>query len=459
MVDEKLLKFCYADYQNKLEHYDDINRYYYGNYSANNNFINMVPEYKKTKVKTNFIQKLVDEEADYSFGNKITYSSKDDNKEVINDIDYALNNNKEDYDLNLGRSLINFGVAFEINSLDKNGKFKNKSVDPLSGYIYLDEHDEPLLFLHVFTKRFENKTYIDVYDDKFIYHYDNNFVEVLPATPHFFGVLPVGVGIVGGKMYTEERGYVEGDKTIYRAIKTIQDAFEDNLSDMTTEIGDIKNAILKMFGIELEDELDEEGNVKVDKDGNVIKKQPVIKNNSILYFGDKNVEDAEWLIKNINDAFIKNTRDDLKDLIYVLTSHVDQNEKMQSNLSGMALRTRMNSLESKCGDNEKALINILKVRLICLFKYLFLTQSKLYDPNLIKIEFTPNIPSDDAATADMISKIPHEVVSNETKRGWLSKINNVVAEGEKIKKEMEEMSPEVDLDNISQHEGETYETE
>ncbi|MGL5440807.1 MAG: phage portal protein [Filifactoraceae bacterium] len=445
-MDIDILKKCYDDFLSNLTHYEDINRYYWGNFKEGT-ILNAIPG-KSINIKTNFIQKLVDEEARYSFGNPITYTSKDDNEQVIKDIDYYLQANKEDHDIILGETLIKFGAAFEINYLDKYKKFKNKIIDPLEGYMYFDEYGEPLFFMRIFTKSFSDKVYIDVYDDKYIYHYDNKFNELISPTSHYFGVVPVGFGTIGGKVYTEERGYVEGDKTIYRTIKTIQDAFEENISDMATEISEIKNAILKMFGIELEDEVDEKGNVVIDEKGEPKKRQPVIKNNSILYFGDKKIEDAEWLIKNINDTFIKNTRDELKDLIYTLTSHVDQNQKMQSNISGMALRTRMNSLENKCVDNEKALSSILRTRLICLFRYLDVKESKVYDPGLIKIEFTPKIPVDDVATADIISKIPQEVVSNETKRSWISKINNPVAEGEKIKKELLEQKPIEDLDNL-----------
>ena len=132
-------------------------------------------------------------------------------------------------------------------------------------------------------------------------------------------------------------------------------------------------------------------------------------------------------------------RDDLKDLIYTLTSHIDSNEKMQSNLSGVALRSRLQSLEAKCKMNEKAMKNIIRTRLTCLFKFLYLTASKQYDINLIKIEFTPNVPVDETSIAQMISQLPHEVVSNETKRSWLPRIDNPVTEGEKIKKEESEM--------------------
>ncbi|MDU5262750.1 MAG: phage portal protein, partial [Clostridium celatum] len=176
-------------------------------------------------------------------------------------------------------------------------------------------------------------------------------------------------------------------------------------------------AFLKIFNITLEDEVDKEGNPVLDANGNVKKKEPVIRNNQIMYFngeGDSK-PDAEWLIKNINDAFIKNTRNDIKDLMYVLTNHIDTNEKLQSNLSGVALRSRLQGLESKCTYNAKAFENLLRTRLECMFKYLAMTQGKKYDVNLIEVKFTPNVPIDEDRIADRISKIPHDVVSNETK--------------------------------------------
>ena len=92
--------------------------------------------------------------------------------------------------------------------------------------------------------------------------------------------------------------------------------------------------------------------------------------------------------------------------------------------------------------------NIIKTRLKCLFRFLYLTESKEYDENLVVIKFTPNIPQDLVNIADVISKIPHEVLSNETKREMLPVIENAKAEQERIDKENDAAEPKVDLDNI-----------
>ncbi len=77
--------------------------------------------------------------------------------------------------------------------------------------------------------------------------------------------------------------------------------------------------------------------------------------------------------------------------------------------------------------------------------------------NLIKIEFTPSIPQDLVNIADVISKIPHEVLSNETKRAMLPNVNNSVVEQEKIDKENKAAEPQVNLDNITHTGGEVDE--
>lgn len=436
-----LVGLCYKEYSNRLQCYDKINAYYYGNTDSLANFKPMQGR-SNLKPRANFIQKLVDEEASYSFGNKITYTSKDNNREVINDIDYILSGYKADYDINLGIELIKYGVCYEIN-YRKNGKFKSKTVTPLNGYMFLDEDDDPVCFLHIYKKKFDTKEYIDVYTNRNIYHFDSSFKEISKPTPHFFGIVPVGIGMIGGNSYNNDRGYIEGDKTIYRTIKTLQDAFETNLGDSASEVSDIRNAILKVFNIALEDELDKEGKPTGKK------KEPILRNNIIMYLNGEGESkpNAEWLIKNINDAFIRNTRNDIKDLMYVLTSHIDSNEKLQSNLSGVALRSRLQSLESKCSNNAKAFENILRIRLQCMFNYLAMTKGKKYDVNLIEIKFTPNVPVDEDRIADRISKIPHDVVSNETKRSWLASISNPVSEQLKIDEENKKsMEGFIDLD-------------
>ena len=109
----ELVQKCYNDFLSVRGHYNKINRYYYGNTDSLKNFKPMEGR-SNLIVKTNFVQKLVDEEAQYSFANDVTYTSVDGNTEVIKDIAYNLANNDEDHDINLGIELVKYGIGYEV---------------------------------------------------------------------------------------------------------------------------------------------------------------------------------------------------------------------------------------------------------------------------------------------------------------------------------------------------------
>lgn len=456
-LDINKVKQCYTRFKKNQSYYLLMDQYYFGN-TDELKPVNIVPNRSNSRVKTNFIQKLVDEEALYSFGNKVTYKAIDESqKDAIYYINYYFKNNGAGYDDSAGKRLVEFHLGYELSYINKKGQFKNIYINPLEGDLWLDEYNEPEFFIYIHTKNElrppeQNPKlydYIDVYDDKYVYYLNDGF-NIIETKAHNLGTLPVGYGVVDNVRYTTDNGYIEGDKTIFRTVKSLQDAIEQNCSDITQEITDFHNAILKFYGIELEDATDNDGNIIYGADGQPLKKEPIIGSNSVLYFTDKQKEDAEWLIKNINDSFIKNTRDDFKDLIYTLTSHIDNNEKMVSNLSGVSLRSKLQSLEAKVKSNENAMEDILRSRLRCLFNWLRLTTNgKLnFDENLISIEFTPCVPQDIQMLSQIISQIPHDVVSNETKRGLLPFINNVEEEQARIDRENKSKLSEIDFNTV-----------
>ena len=447
MLDIEAVKRCYAEFQDDYSHFEKIDMYYYGN---TDEMKVSVPIEGKSKVKVvdNFFQEFVDQEALYSFGNPITYSYADDIDESIADVIKNNTFNRKNHDSSLGQRLIEFGLCYELNFISKKG-FKSKIITPMQGNMYFDEYDEPQFFIYVHSKD-GIKNYIDVYDDTYVYYLTPSFMEYKPKQKHGFNNrVPVGVGIIGNNKYSIKKGYVEGDKTIYRMIKTNQDAYSQTKSCMTQEIIDFRNAILKTYGIKLRDKLDEEGKVILDSHGQPLKEEPVLNNTKMLHFQDKSKSDAEWLIKNINDTFIQNMLRIYRDDMHTLTCHVDCNEKMQSNLSGQALRARLQGLESKCTENTQAMHEIIKTRIECLFDYLSTIRKGDYDSNKVNIGFSVCVPIDENIISDMISKIPHDVVSNKTKRSWLPKIDNPELEQKIIDKENKAAEPDFNLDNIT----------
>ncbi|MDC4242519.1 MULTISPECIES: phage portal protein [Clostridium] len=416
----ELVKKAHGSYYVFKNIYEKMYRYYKGDTDAIRKYL-FITKRSNLKINTNYIKKFIKEEVAYTLGNDITYKSRTDNENIIKDIEYYTAHWNELHDTDLMKYLLIFTKVYELYYIDDNANFCTKIIKPTEGYAYVDNASgKVLFFIHTFKNDFETNNNIDVYTDEYIYHFDNKFNEISNPTKNLFGEVPVSIGEL-----TEE-GY---DDSLYKDLKGIQDAFETNLSDIGNEISDFRNAYMVFKNAQLNEE-----------------DIPKMKELGIIQFPDSPNGDAGWLIKNINDTFIQNTLDRYEDTMYQLACHINHNEKLQSNLSGITLRSRLIVLENKCSLQIKAHKNIVKNRIRFLFIYLDLKKNKVYDYKDVKALYTPNIPTDDLATAQMLAQIPEGVISKDTARGRFSFINNTVAEAEKVKKEQEEEMPQVDLD-------------
>lgn len=419
----KLVKKAHGSYYAFKNIYEKMYSYYKGDTDAIRKYL-FITERSNLKINTNFIKKFIKEEVSYTVGNDITYESRTNNEDVVNDIDYYTAHWNELHDSDLMKYLLIFTQIYELYYIDDNADFCSKIIKPTEGYAYKENASgKVLFFIHAFKNDFETTSYIDVYTSDFIYHFDSKFNQISKPSVNMFGEVPVTIGEL-----TEELT----DDSLYKDLKGLQDAFETNLSDMGNEISDFRNAYL-LFK-----------NAQVDED-----KIPEMKKLGIIQFPQAG-GDAAWLIKNINDTFIQNTLDRYEDTMYQLACHINHNEKLQSNVSGVALEARLIALRNKCTLEIKAHKNIVKNRMRFLFKYLDIKKNKNYDYKDVKALYTPNIPSDDTATADIISKLPEGTISKATMRGRFSFINNTAAEAEKVKKEQEAELPPMDLDNLGE---------
>ncbi|MGE5627817.1 MAG: phage portal protein [Solirubrobacterales bacterium] len=420
MLDQVLLQNCFDEFLGRKDIFDKMYEYYKGNSDAIKNY-KLVTQRSNNKTSVNYMKKFIKEEVSYSVGNDITYISKSSNGNIIRDIDYYTAHWSEKHDSDLAKIMLTFGFAYELYYTDNKSQFCSKIITPREGYAYVDDVGNILFFMHIYQKKFDSNTYIDVYDDNNIYHYDKDFKEIGKPDVHIFNVVPVGIAQVSIE---------QEEDTIYKDIKGLQDAYETNLSDISNEISDFRNAYLFVSGFQ------------IDKDD-----LPNMKELGVIQVQTPDGK-AAWLIKNINDSFIQNTLSTIEDKIYQLTSHINHNEKMQSNLSGVALRSRLISLEEKCKLNQKAIADCIKVRLKMLFVYLKFLKSIDYDYKDIKAKFTPNIPQDDLNTAQIINQLGDKL-STETGLGLLSFINNPANELEKIKKQNAALKIGADLLNSS----------
>lgn len=420
MINIELLKAAYDYFQIKKPFYDEMYYYYKGHSKALEDYFLIDDNNRSNRtIRVNFVKKFIKEEVSYSIGNEINYISKSQNGNIITDIDFYLGHWSEQHDSKLMNRMLTYGLAYELYYIDDNAQFCSQIITPREGYAFVDSLGNIQFFMHVYYKKFDSKLYIDVYDKSNIYHYIGNLDNLESTEEHFFqGGVPIAIAQV-----SDEKEH----DTIFNDIRGLQDAYETNLSDISNEISDFRNAYLSIFGFQIKEE-----------DINKMKELGMIQVAS-----DKGR--AEWIIKNINDSFIQNTLTTLEDKMYQISSHINHNEKMQSNLSGIALRSRLISLEEKCKLNSKAFADAVKSRLKFLFSYLNLRENKTYDYRDIKLKFTPNVPQDDVSSAQIITQLGDKL-SLETALSLLSFVDNPQKEAEKVKKEQQEKKPKINLD-------------
>ena len=182
----ELVKEAYALYWKDKKIYEKMYNYYNGDTDAMDNYL-FITKRSNLKVNTNFIKKFIKEEVAYAVGNDITYESRTDNKEVIQDIEYNTAHWSESHDSDLMKYLNIFTRVYELYYTDENADFCSRIIKPTDGYAYCDKiTGKVLFFIYCFKQDFETDiSRIDVFTDDYIYHFDDSFNEIQkpPNTP------------------------------------------------------------------------------------------------------------------------------------------------------------------------------------------------------------------------------------------------------------------------------------
>jgi len=386
--------------------YDDIfiNEYNLDAEGAGN--YNYVNDRFNKKINTNFIKKFVKEEVSYSVGNDITYTSHNGDEKIIELLRLSTAHWKKDHDASLAKNMLIYSNTYELYYIDKDAQFCSRVISPRHGICFTDHCDNVMFFLHVYRKPYDTKMYVDIYTNNEIIHCDEVFNEISRQS-HPFGCVPVGIAQVS------EEGWLD---SLYKDLKSLQDAYETNLSDISSEITEFRNAYLVL------------NNFQVDP-----AKLAEMKKLGVMQTKGKDGS-ASWLIKTINDTFIQNTLTTLEDKMFQIACHINSNEKMSSNTSSLALRARLISLEEKCKLNQKALANCVQMRLQMLLAYMNNLKGTKFDYRDLKVKFTPNIPNDDNASATVVTALGDKL-SNETALSLFSFVDNPQHEVAKAKAE------------------------
>jgi SPP1 family phage portal protein len=359
----------------------------------------------------NFVGRFIDEEISYICGKPVSFVPKNGNDNVIMDIDYYLSHWSKKHNQTVCRDLSIYGKVFELYYINDDLDFCSKVLNPLDSFGLIDENNNVILFLYFYRKPFDSQIYTDIYTDKEIITVYKDTLQVVSRRINIFNRVPVSFATI--------------DRTVYDMIKTLNDSYNITLSNAVNENSDFRNAYLKIVGAKVSEEdiqfFDKKGIINVPKDA-----------------------DMDFLIKNLNDQYLKTTLKETKDDIYECTGHIDTSQKLSSNTSSLALRGRILTLEQRCQLIADAMTDVVKIRLKFLFMYLknYLAEYKDKDPKTynwknIDVTFTPNVPTDLTMIANVISQLGGIELSQETKLSLLPFVENPRLEMKRIKDEQD----------------------
>lgn len=415
---DKLLSDCIRQLKTNQSKYEKYEKYYDGEHDIVSNYAYQDSRSNMTVV-VNYFKKFINDEIAYALGNPVNYISQEGDDEVAELIDLHFSHWSKVHDQNLMKKANIFGESYELQYIYED-EFKATVLTPLECYVLEsgDAEKSVVLAVHEYKEHtFSEEVKYDVYYENQVITYTQDLKEVFRRTINFDSP-PIQVCEAN-----PERQSMLDD------IKSQNDSYNVVLSDLVNEVSDFRQAFLKVVGAKLDTE-----------EAKKMKKSGIIQSSGKA--------DISYLIKEINDTFVQNLLGTLEEKIYKLASHIDTNEKLQSNVSGSALRSRMIALENKCILMQSMLEQTIKARLKNFFRFVKLKTGKDYDYRRIKLKFTMNIPNDVLLLADTISKL-RDTVSQRTLLTILPFIENADNEMAQFYKERREaMEGMIDLERI-----------
>lgn len=377
----------------------------------------------QNKLSHNYAAYITDNYVGYIVGQPISYKS--DNELLLEKLnENFLYNDEIDNNTTLAQEQSICGYAYELLFSDEYSQARFKCVDTENMIVVYDNTLEENIILAILYSLVEDeKTTVYIYDDEYEYtaELDNGSVsELLDINYHNFDGVPVAT-------YENNRQRI-GD---FEKVITLINAYDQANSDTSNDFEYFTNALLIISGALIEEE-DEEG-------------RPLnFKDNRVLNFAT-NEGDAKYLIKNINDTALENYKNRLNKDIHKFSSVVDMSdEKFAGNLSGVALKFKLNPMENVSSIKESKFRKGLMRRIELLVDFSNIKTNSLHTYLDIKPVFTRNIPSNDLETVNMVKSL-NGIVSQETLLAQIPFVEDVQAEINSLDKKEKDLMTDYDL--------------
>lgn len=414
---QKILNKFMTTERPKLQRWDD---YYRGKHAILNKSYSDASK-ECNHIITNYCKIITDTYSGYICGKPISYFSNDD----ITDIQDTLNyNDSAAQDMAMITNALIYGVAYELQWVDKYAQIRYCQVNPLNCFAIFDNtlDCELLYFVRWYKVNSIDETdstyIVEVYDSNSVRRYKSfgmgGALEFIDEEAHYFGDVPVSVFYLN-----------ENEENIFNSVITLNDAYNELQSSEIDDFNAWVDAYLTFTGVNAEtDDIS------------------AMKENRVLILPEG--AEASWLTKNANDTQIVNILENIKKNIFKVTACPDMADETFLAQSGTALAYKLVGFENVASSIVARFIKALqrRIELICNVLNLKASDATWRD---ININFVRNLPINLTETVNLVNSLKG-VVSDATLLAQLPFIKDISAELEAIKKQKEEEVKIYDFD-------------
>ena len=387
------------------------------------------------RVRHSFASTISDFLNSYVLGNPVKLELVEDS-EVFQDIldEFNTANDIDSHNLEIGRDQSNLGRAYEILVQGQDDETKIYRLDPKETFLIHDNTVKSRVIAGVRYYRIEDfkedtqQYVIQLYTYDKIYTYkpidintSGNLVQDGDEEPHSFNGVPI-------IEYRSDR-FRSG---VYEKQLSLIDAYDSAESDTANYMTDFNDSILVIKGMLEDDTINNLGQMK---DANILILTPSKDVN-----GSSEAVEASYLTKSYDVAGVEAYKTRLKDDIFMFSGVPNLSDiNFAGNQSGVALSYKMYNLQQKKNDKEQFLKKGFRVR-YALLENLKKSISEYTGPKvMINYTFTPNLPESYIDELQAFTQAGG-VLSNDTKLGLLTFVDDVESEKEKIGEEQKQNS-------------------
>ncbi len=387
------------DYLQKvnLSEKENFYKYYKGAVKENGSLHHGYPKY------------ITDMHTGYFLSSPISYVSK--NEKLLTKLIEIFKHNKEPkHNKKLAKSMSIFGYTFELIYLDENGIIRFTEIKPTEMFVILDDALDENIKFAIRQYKIDEQLIVEVRDSEKCVTYKGKDIQSLELDieaeqPHYFGVVPI-------VLYQNNEEYQGDFEQVIDEIVAYNKTQGNTMSDMD----DFNDAYLKLVNMLSTDSKDVE---KMKKD-------------KVLLLDEDG--DADWLIKNVNDAWVENFKTRLQRDIHKFSFTPDlTDEQFGGNLSGISLEYKLDAMEKVRATKEIHFRDSLQRRIELICKILEIT-SAVEDYTDIEMVFTVKKPKNILELSQIITNLSN-YLSQETLLSQLPFVDNAKDEIEKLRQE------------------------